>query len=413
MLNCSSLATETLIVGAGPYGLSLAAQLRATGTPFRIFGKAMQTWVTGMPEGMRLHSSRRLSNLCAGSRPFTLADFAGDAKCPATGEEQRLRRSEFIAYGQEFARRLVPDLEDEHVKSIDRRNDCFQITTAGGERFRATRVVIATGMTHQEHMPAELTHLPATRVTHTSQHATYAPFAGRSVIVLGGGASALDAAVLLHEAGAFVTLLAREKRLKLGTALQEADDDGGCRRLFTNPRVYRGLPLPVRRLVRARRPPANGEMAPHGQAGGFDRMLGSVMHAAEPADGGCDRIRLTVSDAQGRAHQLLTSHLIAATGYRFNKDRLGMLSQSLREQIRTNAEGAPWLNGSFESTVPGLFFVGGLAAPTFGPRLQSLAGIPFATARVAEVLRALAQAESVREPRAVRLGLLGRRQRAT
>ena len=47
---------DVAVIGAGPYGLSLAAHLSAQNIPHRIFGKAMDTWSTQMPKGMLLKS---------------------------------------------------------------------------------------------------------------------------------------------------------------------------------------------------------------------------------------------------------------------------------------------------------------------------------------------------------------------
>jgi len=47
---------DVVIIGAGPYGLSIAAHLKALGVDFRIFGSPMRTWLGHMPKGMRLKS---------------------------------------------------------------------------------------------------------------------------------------------------------------------------------------------------------------------------------------------------------------------------------------------------------------------------------------------------------------------
>jgi cation diffusion facilitator CzcD-associated flavoprotein CzcO len=52
---------EIAIIGAGPYGLSIAAHLRAAGLDFRIFGSPMQTWIEHMPRGARKMSPTLIS----------------------------------------------------------------------------------------------------------------------------------------------------------------------------------------------------------------------------------------------------------------------------------------------------------------------------------------------------------------
>ena len=68
-----NFATDVAIVGAGPYGLSIAAHLRRRGVPFRIFGTSMQTWRYQMPAGMCLKSEGFASNLSDPEGSFTLS----------------------------------------------------------------------------------------------------------------------------------------------------------------------------------------------------------------------------------------------------------------------------------------------------------------------------------------------------
>ena len=54
---------DVAIIGAGPYGLSIAAHLKARGVGFRIFGNPMDFWLKHMPKGMRLKSEGFASTL--------------------------------------------------------------------------------------------------------------------------------------------------------------------------------------------------------------------------------------------------------------------------------------------------------------------------------------------------------------
>src|ERR1700760_1616078 len=66
---------DVAIIGAGPYGLSIAAHLRAAGVDFRIFGKPMGFWRDHMPDGMHLKSEGFASSLSEPSGKFTLGAF--------------------------------------------------------------------------------------------------------------------------------------------------------------------------------------------------------------------------------------------------------------------------------------------------------------------------------------------------
>ena len=54
---------DVAIIGAGPYGLSLAAHLSAAGLSYRHFGVPMRLWRGAMPKGMYLKSQGFASNL--------------------------------------------------------------------------------------------------------------------------------------------------------------------------------------------------------------------------------------------------------------------------------------------------------------------------------------------------------------
>ena len=96
-----STTTDVAIIGAGPYGLSLAAHLAAANVSVRVFGQPMQFWRTNMPEGMVLKSEGFASNLWHPDGALTLRDFCADRGLPynefrpsdPSGDVLRLRRS--------------------------------------------------------------------------------------------------------------------------------------------------------------------------------------------------------------------------------------------------------------------------------------------------------------------------------
>jgi cation diffusion facilitator CzcD-associated flavoprotein CzcO len=54
--NSMTKPADVAIIGAGPYGLSVAAHLRSRGREPRVFGDPMKLWRMQMPKGMRLTS---------------------------------------------------------------------------------------------------------------------------------------------------------------------------------------------------------------------------------------------------------------------------------------------------------------------------------------------------------------------
>lgn len=397
MPHTSRTPSVVAIIGAGPYGLSLAAHLRAKGVPFRIFGQPMQTWATQMPEGMRLKSDGFASNLSTGAAPYTLAQFCEETGRPYHDTLLPVPVEDFIAYGQEFARRFVPTLEPEDIRSLQSVDGHYRLRTASGEEFLARRVVIATGLSLFQHLPKQFRHLPASRVTHPSQHTSFGEFAGREVTVLGRGASSLNAAALLREAGAKVTLISRSRKIHIHELADPANRPLHQKLLHPStplgtsmrswlackaPDLFHSLPIAVRRvLVHKHLGPAGGA-ALKGRLEGLTMMLGASIQAIEPGKGSSEGLRVTLTDSRSKVRQLVTSHLIAGTGYRTDLKRLSFLSENMQGQIRTNDRGAPRLTRGFESSVKGLHFIGPIAAPEFGPLARFVAGAEFTAERV-------------------------------
>ncbi len=215
---------DTAIVGAGPYGLSLAAHLRQTGIPFRIFGRPMDSWVAHMPKGMLLKSDGFASNISDPKGEFTLAQFCAERGIEYEDSGYPVQLDTFSSYGIEFQHRMVPELEQKFVVSVDRSPDGFLVVLEDGEMIQARRVVLAVGVTHFENIPEPLAHLPKEYLTHSAAHRELEPFRGRGVVVIGGGASALDLAGLLREAGTDVKLVCRQPVLKFHSKSNKRPD---------------------------------------------------------------------------------------------------------------------------------------------------------------------------------------------
>src|SRR5216683_218341 len=111
---------DVAIIGAGPYGLSIAAHLRARGVDFRIFGSPMHTWITQMPRGMRLKSEGFASSLYDPESSFTLGHYCRERGLPYADTGKPVPLEKFIDYGLEFQKRLVPELENKLIVSVER-----------------------------------------------------------------------------------------------------------------------------------------------------------------------------------------------------------------------------------------------------------------------------------------------------
>jgi lysine/ornithine N-monooxygenase len=383
--------TEVVIVGAGPYGLSLAACLRANGVEHRIFGEPMKPWLTQMPEGMLLKSEGFASNLYAPGSGYSLAEY-----CEENGHAYEhiglpVELDVFSRYGLAFQRRHVPELDCRPVTAIAKLPAGFSIEIAGGEAMRARAVVVAVGLSCSEHIPSQLSGVPIELLSHSSAHRNLERFRGREVIVIGGGASAIDMAVLLHECGASARLVSRREavevhdKMLLPRPLRErakrplSTIGPGWRLWF-----YANLPQIFYLLPRDRRTSIVRTYL--GPAGGWF-MKERFCHV--PHLRGCRILDTTIRkdgiemriDRDGKTECLIADHVIAATGFRTDVRRMSFLSAALRVRLDT-AHHAPALSSHFESTVPGLYFVGPATANSFGPVMRFVAGAQFTTHRL-------------------------------
>jgi len=395
---------STAIIGAGPYGLSVAAHLRRSGIPFRIFGRPMDSWVAHMPKGMMLKSDGFASNIYDPENAFTLGRFCAERGIEYGDAGVPVRLETFTAYGLAFKDRMVPELEDKLVVSVDRLRDGFQLQLEDGERIQARSVVLAIGITHFDYVPETLAHLPAEFLSHSARHHELEPFRGRNVVVIGGGSSALDLAGLLHEAGAHVELVSRRQELKFHSQPtgkprsrwqqvrhpQSGLGPGMRSRFFANsPLAFHYLPERLRvEAVRRTLGPSGGWFIRDKVMGKVPLHLGCTPRTAVAQNG---KVHLSVQAADGSERKIMTEHVIAATGYKVNLERLTFLSPGIRSHLKT-VGGSPVLSSSFESSVPGIYFVGVAAANSFGPVMRFAFGAGFAARRLTQTMaKALAR----------------------
>jgi len=383
---------DVAIVGAGPYGLSVAAHFRHLGVAFRIFGRPMDSWLKHMPKGMLLKSDGFASNIYDPECEFSLARFCSDRGIEYGDTGVPVRLETFTAYGLAFKARMVPALDDKLVSGVERLSDGFLLRLEDGETVKAKRVVLAVGITHFEHVPDNLAHLPQEFLSHSGQHHNLERFRGRRVVVIGGGASALDLAGLLLDVDAKPELVSRDSQLRFHSMPtgkprsrwqqirhpQSGLGPGLRSRFFAEaPLAFHYLPERLRlEAVRRSLGPSGGWFSRDKVVGHVPLRLGHSPLRADIQDG---MVRLFLGTLDGASSEIKADHIIAATGYRVDVGRLKFLSVSIRSNIKA-VHKTPVLSSNFESSIPGLYFVGIASANSFGPAMRFAYGAGF-TAR--------------------------------
>lgn len=386
-------SVDVAIVGAGPYGISLAAQLTSRRVPFRIFGRPMAAW-RPMPRSLFLKSVGFATSIPV---PEPGHDFPSWLAARELETLEPISYADFVDYGLEIQQRFAPSVESVDVAEVRREGSQFALTLENGEKLSAKSVVVAVGLGPFRRIPEVFAGLPPGLVSHTFANYDFRHLAGKDVAVIGAGSSATEAAVCLAEAGARTVLISRQppkfhSMTPRNRPLLER---------FRNPMTVFGasghlqwvlekLPwfprfVPEDRRVRF----TFGFNGPAGTWWVEERLRGKVeirtglTLVAAREEGG--RVALKLANGTGTSEQRF-DHVVCGTGFVHDIARLNFLHPSLVADLDLIHGRAPRLSGSFESSTAGLYFIGPFSAYSFGPAFRFVCGASYTTPRVAGAL---------------------------
>jgi hypothetical protein len=382
----NSFSCQFTVIGAGPYGLAVASHLRAGGVEVRIFGKPMDFWDSQMPKRMLLRSPWSGSNIGDPNQALTLDRY--ESSLGLKLDRRHLPREDFVRYGQWFQQKALPDLDTRNVARVEAGCDGYRITLDDGEQFSSQNVIVATGIGTFSNYAAPFASLPRELASHTSDRLNYdfGRFAAKSVAVIGGGQSAIESAALLVEAGAQVEVLLRQPQLRwlnsrplvewlMDCKINPFKAPGkigpvGINWLIEHPALFTMGPRKLQDAMafRAIRPAASAWLHSRTE---YVTMTTNC-HVVSCAERG-DKVHLQLNDGGER----LVDHVLLGTGYKIEIARYAFLSNELLQKVHT-VHGYPVLNGGFESSLAGLYFVGATAAYSFGPFFRFVAGTKYA-----------------------------------
>jgi lysine/ornithine N-monooxygenase len=358
--------TDLLIVGAGPFGSSLAAHAIDLGIRHVIVGKPMEFWQANMPEGMYLRSAGDWHLDAAGEA--TVENFlAGQGLTRADVEP--LSRRFYLAYVDWFRQQKGIEPLPVYVQQLDYDEGSarFRATLDDGHEIDARNVVLAVGFKYFPNVPAELAAwLPAGRFQHTCHLVDFAALRGTRCLILGGRQSAFEWAALLHEAGAAaVDLVYRHA----SPAFAEADWSWVgplVEGMVDNPGWFRGLSKAEQddvsyRLWAEGRLKVEPWLEKRVLTPGVSLWPGTQVSRADiQADG-------SIAVGLDNGTTLLVDQIILATGYKVRMEQLPFLRNGNILPRLALRNGFPVLDERFQSNIPGLYITSMPANQDFGP----------------------------------------------
>lgn len=376
-----------IVIGAGPYGLSAAANLQHAGIEPYVIGQPMAFWKNNMPGGMLLRSKSEASNIAAPQKHL-----------PITAYEKTIGRKiadpvpieDFIAYGEWFQKQVVPGLDTRRVQSVSHDGSVFELIMDDGEALRAKSVVLALGIGPFLHRPEQFAGVPRELAPHSSDLNDFSQFRGKRVAVVGKGQSALEYSALLHENQVEVQILTRApgltfrpfawrkhlfRQLTSGPLLGLSyrvfppTDLGDIRtaRKMANPDLFRRqTPEVQEKLLKDCAKPVGAYWLQPRLEGVRVRTSVSVADVTKSGTG----LKLALSD--GTAD--VVDSVLLATGYRIDISRYDILGSSLKQHIEKTPDGYPVLDTNLQTSVKGLYMAGVIGEKTLGPTLRFVTG---------------------------------------
>jgi thioredoxin reductase len=386
----SSPTVTLLVVGAGPYGVAVAAHALEMGIDTAVVGHPMGFWTDHMPAGMFLRSGTDWH-----------LDASGIATFEAFMEDRGLTRADvdpvpiavFLEYAAWFQSQKQVSVLDRTVVRLERKDnsdgksndDGFVAWLDDETQIAAHAVVVAPGAAYFRQFPGWATLLPEGVGVHTCDLVRFDELAGARVVIVGGRQSAYEWAALLGEHGAGrVDIVHRHDTPRFERVSWK----------FVDP--YMDATINTRGWWRSLSAAGQDEIArKFWEVGRLTLEWWLTPRLADPRIHtwpGTHVVETAVKD-RGTSSVSLSSGarlpfdlIVFATGYKADVQSVPYLD-SLADGLDV-VDGYPVLDEAFRSSIPGLYVAGFASTRDFGPFFGFTKGCPAAaTLIVNDVLR--------------------------
>lgn len=370
------MQVKTMIIGTGPYGISIANVLHYNKSSFAIAGKPFELWYHHTLDSMAIRSDWHTSEIFSPNNAYDFRKFLYNTYPNKATEilKDRIPIDIFRNYLQFVERSLPYNIDTEYVKLLEKVGNHYHTTLANGRVIESEKVVIATGIGGHKYLPKSLNQFSTTEVIHAWQKDKIQNISEKRVLVVGAGQSAAESIVHIKKNNSISWCLKKDpifysEPLNLPVPIFKFI-------LKISPYFYF---LPKTLKYRFGKKYVIATITP-------DMQNDLTQTNVEILKTDVDTLQLTKKNNKIYSNTLNKEFdiIIAATGYKFSLQNMNFIAESLREQIKTENQ-LPQLNFSFETNINGLYFAGGMAEPTCGPAQRFIMGATHAATKIGKV----------------------------
>ncbi|MCC3372367.1 NAD(P)-binding domain-containing protein [Cohnella sp. REN36] len=363
--------TTVMIVGAGPYGISLAYELWRLKVPFVIAGQPFSLWFDHTLGSMSIRSDYHTSEIYTRDNTFNIKRYI-QQKFPDRADEllnHRISTSVFRDYLRDVLKRLPFPIERQKVVHVKKQGALFVHTLEDGRQVISEASIMATGIENHGVIPEGLASLRSDLVLHSWQVADYENIKNKRLLVVGAGQSAAECAAHLSKENQ-VTWVMRKQPVFYSEPIN-LPKPAFKFILYASPYYY-FLPPRIKSLLGKKF--VETTMTPDMKNVWESNDLRTVYADVNDLKLYEDKDGPIKSDVLNESYD----GVIAATGFRYRLDALRFLDAGLRRAIQVEG-GIPIVNFRFETSVEKLYMVGGITEPRYGPAQRFMIGARHAT----------------------------------
>ena len=357
-------STPLLLVGAGPFGLSMAAYLKHKNVEHLHVGSSMDYWKNNMPKKMYLRSA------CDWHLdPFnenTILQYL-ETKQLKQADVEPLALDFYLGYTDWFQEQQKISPLEVWINRLDHEENHFNVFFNDGKTIQAEKVILAVGLRYFKNFPEPYSSMfPIERSHHTAEFVDFKSLKDKRVLIIGGRQSAFEWAGLIHEEGAKNIHLSYRHATPVFVPSDWTWVNPLLDAMVDNPGWFRNLSQEEKDTV-AKRMWAEGRLKLEPWLS--KRIIKESIHLhPQTTVTGCEELptkelQITLSDNTS----LLIDHIILATGYKVETAHLPLIANgNMANELKTK-NGFPELDVSFQTSIPNLYITGFPAAQDFGP----------------------------------------------